>query len=165
VTGCTPAKLLKTLAGAVLLLVALAEAQAMRLNSYAIVNADGSLEVRSYTLRLFGIAVPPSPRTCRTFERPPVCGPQASLALDFKIGTDFVDCETVDQNPDGTYSAVCRVNGEDLAAWMLAQGWAAALPGAPAEYAQLEAAARWRGMGLWGWPAAGAPPWPAWPPH
>jgi endonuclease YncB( thermonuclease family) len=155
----------KRLAALIALLVMVPPSHALRLNSYAIVNEDGSLNVRSYTLRLFGIAIPPTVRTCRTFERPPVCGPQTSLALDFKIDSNFVDCETVGENPDGTLAAICRVNGEDLAAWMLAQGWAYALPGAPAEYAALEDIARQRGVGLWGWPAAGAPPWPPWPPR
>jgi hypothetical protein len=62
-----------------LLLAVAAEAPGMRLGSYPIVNGDGSLNVRGYRLRLYGIAIPPSPRTCRTIERPPVCDPQAAI--------------------------------------------------------------------------------------
>lgn len=134
------------------------QAQGLRLNSYAIVNEDGSLNVRNYTIRLYGIAIPPTGRTCRTYERPTQCGPRASLALDFKIGSNFVDCETVGENPDGSVAAVCRVNGEDLAAWMLSQGWAQALPGAPVEYGQFENQARRIGLGVWGFQVDGIQP-------
>lgn len=143
-----------------LLLPPVSQAQPLRLNSYAIVNEDGSLNVRNYTVRLYGIAIPPTGRTCRTYERPIQCGPRASLALDFKIGSNFVDCETVGENPDGSVAAVCRVNGEDLAAWMLSQGWAQALPGAPEEYGQLENQARRIGLGVWGFQVDGIQSWP-----
>lgn len=139
-------------AAIILALAAASQAQGLRLNSYALVNEDGSLNVRNHTLRLYGIAIPPTGRTCRTYERPVVCGPRASLALDFRIDSNFVDCETVGENPDGTLAAVCHVDGEDLAAWMLAQGWAYALPGAPAEYGRLENQARRIGLGIWGLP-------------
>jgi endonuclease YncB( thermonuclease family) len=141
----------------------LPEARAFRLNSYALVNEDGSLNIRNHTVRLFGVAIPPTGRACRLFERPATCGSHASLALDFKIGVDFVDCEVVGENPDGTLSAICRVNGEDLGAWMIAQGWALALPGAPVEYMALERIARYRGSGVWGWPVYGVWPWPVLP--
>jgi endonuclease YncB( thermonuclease family) len=139
------------LAAIVLLVGAAPETLAFRLNSYAIINDDGSLSIRNHTIRLFGLAIPPTGRTCRTFERPVVCGSLASLALDFKIDNNFVDCETQGENPDGSLVAICRVNGEDLGAWMIAQGWARVLPGAPDEYGELETIARRNGLGIWGW--------------
>ena len=72
------------------------------------------------------------------------------LALDFKIGSFFVDCEKMGENDDGSLIALCRVKGEDLSAWMLQQGWAVALPDAPFEYQALEKIARARGKGIWG---------------
>ncbi|HYE36315.1 MAG TPA: thermonuclease family protein [Methylocaldum sp.] len=127
-------------------------ASANRLNSYAFVNDDGSLRIRGQIVRLYGLSIPPTARICWTFIRPIQCAPRASLALDLKIGTRFVDCETLAKNADGSLTAVCRVNGEDLGAWMLAQGWALALPDAPVEYLQLEGIARQRGVGVWGIP-------------
>ena len=47
-------------------------------------------------------------------------------------------------------SALCRVRGEDLSAYLLSRGWAVALPDAPFEYAVLEKIARERHVGVWG---------------
>lgn len=124
--------------------------QAKDLSSYAYVLEDGSLEVNRNKIWLYGIHIPPTDRTCRTYESPVVCGPRAILALDFKIGSFFVDCEKMWDREDGGIVALCKVHGEDLSAWMLQQGWAVALPDAPFEYQTLEKIARARGKGIWG---------------
>jgi endonuclease YncB( thermonuclease family) len=54
------------------------------------------------------------------------------------------------KNMDGSIVALCRVNGEDLSAYLLERGWALALPDAPFEYAALEKIASHKGMGVWG---------------
>jgi endonuclease YncB( thermonuclease family) len=118
--------------------------------SYAFVQGDGTLRVSGETIRLYGIYVPPTEQSCRTFERPVQCSTRAALALDFFIGVEFVRCEQRARHTDGTLSALCRARGEDLSAWMLQRGWALALPGAPFEYAALEKIARSRGVGVWG---------------
>ena len=123
------------------------------LSSYAIVEPDASLTVDGRRLRLYGIYVPSTPQTCRTYVLPVACGPRAVLALDAKIGPEFVLCEERARLPDGSTSALCRLNGEDLSAWMLEQGWAIATPGAPFEYQALEKIARSRQLGVWGVPA------------
>lgn len=127
------------------------------ITGYAIVQGDGSLEVDGHIIRLHGIYIPPTGVTCRSFIRPRRCGPRAALALEFKI-KGFVHCEEIGVNEDGTISAICRNNytsvsrGEDLAAYLLQQGWAAALPDAPFSYHILERIARHRGFGIWGFP-------------
>lgn len=118
--------------------------------SYAIVQDDGSLKVSRKKIWLDGIYIPLTDRTCRTYIQPIRCGPRAVLALDFKIGPYFVNCEVKSENPDGSINAVCKVKGEDLAAWMLSQGWAVARPDAPFEYAVLEKIACHQGRGIWG---------------
>lgn len=110
------------------------------------------MRVSGRTYRLAGIYIPPSEQSCRTFERPVACGSRAKLALEFKIGANFVRCERQSKNEDGTLNAVCRVNGEDLAAYLLTQGWAMALPDAPFEYMALEKVARHKNIGVWGIP-------------
>lgn len=120
------------------------------LSSYAFVQDDGSLRVSGRVVRLFGIHIPPTAESCRSFERPVVCAPQAALALDFKIGADFVRCTPKAKNEDGSIIALCRVRGEDLSAYLLERGWALALPDAPFEYAALEKIARHKGAGVWG---------------
>lgn len=122
------------------------------IKSYAIVQQDASLRVRGKTIRLYGIYIPPTNRTCRRFERPVKCASRAALALDFKIGAYFVNCKPKARNRDGSLIARCYVKGEDLSAYLLERGWAMALPHAPFEYFALERIAERRGFGIWGFP-------------
>jgi endonuclease YncB( thermonuclease family) len=134
-----------------LLLVSRASADA-EISSFAFVQEDGSLKVSGYLVRLYGIYIPPTDRTCYTFIRPIPCGTRASLALDFKIGGDFIHCTPRASNPDGSITASCTSGQEDLSAWMIQKGWAVALPNAPFEYEAMEKIARSRGFGIWGTP-------------
>lgn len=122
------------------------------ISSYAFVQDDGSLKVNGYLIHLYGVYIPPTDQTCYTFVRPMPCGTRASLALDFKIGAEFVHCSERARNSDGSIIASCSARGEDLSAWMLQKGWAVALPDAPVEYAAMEEIARSRGLGVWGLP-------------
>jgi len=128
---------------------------AEEISSYAFVNDDGTLRIKKKTIHLYGIHIPKTSNNCRTNRQPPVCGQRAALALEFKINS-FVRCEIISENPNGSLTGWCRVNyshfneGEDLSAYLLERGWAAALPDAPIEYHTLEKIARSRGMGVWG---------------
>ena len=117
----------------------------------AMVQNDGTLLINGKTVRLFGIYIPIIEHTCRTDIVPVRCAPRAVLQLAFKVH-GFVYCEEIQRYTDGSVSSVCRTgrDREDLAAWMLGQGWAAALPGAPIEYVTLERFARANGRGFWG---------------
>ena len=132
-------------------------ATAYEISSYAKVNEDGTLRIKNKTIRLYGIHIPKSSRTCDQNRRPPVCGSRASVALDFKI-QGFVRCELMGENDDGSYNGRCRVkassfsDGEDLSAYLLEKGWAVALPDAPIEYQAQEKIARTRQIGMWGFP-------------
>jgi endonuclease YncB( thermonuclease family) len=125
------------------------------LTSYAFVNDDGTLRIKKKTIHLYGIHIPKTSNNCRTNQHPPVCGQRAALALEFKINS-FVRCEITSENPNGSLTGLCHVNyskfeeGEDLSAYLLERGWAAALPDAPIEYHTLEKIARSRGWGVWG---------------
>lgn len=122
------------------------------ISSFAFVQDDGTLKVSGTLIHLYGIYIPPTDKTCYTFVRPMPCGTRASLALDFKLGGDFVHCIERARRPDGSITASCKLGDEDLSAWMLQKGWAVALPDAPFEYAALEKIARARGFGIWGMP-------------
>jgi len=122
------------------------------ISNYAFVQDDGALRISGNVIRLYGVYIPPTGHTCYTFVRPMPCGTRASLALDFKIGVEFVHCTERSRNPDGTINAACTARGEDLSAWMLQSGWAVALPDAPFEYAAMEKIARAKGVGVWGIP-------------
>lgn len=121
-------------------------------SSYAFVQDDATLRIDGRTYRLDGIHVPPTGQGCREFERPMPCSSRAALALDFKIGANFVRCEPRGRSDGGVVTAFCTVNGEDLAAYLLERGWALALPDAPFDYHALEKIARSRGLGVWGFP-------------
>lgn len=125
---------------------------APEISSFAFVQDDGSLRVAGHLVRLYGIYIPPTDQTCHTFIRPIPCGTRAALALDFKVSGHFVHCAKKAINPDGSITASCKANGEDLSEWMLQKGWAVALPDAPFQYAAMEKIARSRGIGIWGLP-------------
>lgn len=122
------------------------------LSSFAFVQEDGSLKISGYLVHLYGIYIPPTDRTCYTFISPMPCGTRASLALEFRISGDFIQCTQRALKRDGSLIANCRQGGEDLSEWMLRKGWAVALPDAPFEYAAMEKIARARGLGIWGIP-------------
>ena len=118
--------------------------------SYALVREDGSMLIDGRVVRLYGIYIPDTGTTCRTFISPPECGTRAALALEFKTGTHFVTCREVAPLSDGSVSAVCWADEEDLAAYLIRNGWALARPEAPFEYAALERIAERQGIGVWG---------------
>lgn len=132
-------------------------AAAADMHGNALVRDDGSLKMGGQIIDLYGIYIPLTQTTCRSFLQTRRCASEAALALDFKI-QGFVYCRPMGVNPDGSLSAVCYADytsvsmGEDLAAYLLEQGWAMALPSAPFEYHALERIARHRGFGLWGFP-------------
>ena len=138
-------------------LFAAGSANAYKVSSYAFVNEDGTLRINGKTIRLFGIYIPSTERTCLTNRNPPLCGSRASVALEFKID-GFVSCDLLKRNDDRTYIGLCRVNvsafdeGDDLSAYLLQMGWAVALPDSPFEYQALEKIARTRNFGVWGMP-------------
>ncbi len=133
---------------------------AREFSSYARVNEDGSLLVGNRKVHLYGIYLPPTGQTCKTFISPPVCGSRAAIALDFRI-QGFVSCQQKSVNRDRSITAVCHVDrrhsreGEDLAAYLIRQGWALALPAAPFEYHALEKIARQQSAGVWGFTVDG----------
>jgi endonuclease YncB( thermonuclease family) len=130
---------------------------AYEISSSAIINEDGTLRIKGKTVHLYGIHIPKTNHTCKSYRTPPVCGSRASVALDFKID-GFVRCDVVDERKDGSVVGWCRVKaskfnqGEDLSAYLLEKGWAVALPDAPIEYQTLERIAQSRKFGVWGIP-------------
>jgi len=125
-------------------------ASAKDIVSYSHVLEDGSLMVSGQKIWLYGIFIPLDDYTCRTYEVPIKCGQRALLALEFKIEPFFVSCDKKQELEDGSITALCRVKGVDLSAWMLREGWAIALPDAPFEYKALEEIARHNNRGIWG---------------
>ena len=140
-----------------LVVAALAGAPALAETRHrALVQKDGTLKLSGVTVRLHGIYIPPSGRTCTTNFRPIRCGSRAVLALDRRVDR-FVKCKLFGRNADGTRNGACRIKDRkdflgpevDLGAWMLYHGWAVALPNAPFAYFYLEQQARRMNKGVW----------------
>jgi endonuclease YncB( thermonuclease family) len=143
---------LEFLSAALLAMVAQASLAATEITSFAFVEKDGTLKVAGQRIHLYGIYIPPTEQSCYTFVRPVPCGPRAVLALDFKISGDFVHCTPTAEHADGSFTARCLLDEEDLSIWMLQRGWAVARPDAPFEYAAQERIAQAKGIGIWGIP-------------
>jgi endonuclease YncB( thermonuclease family) len=146
------------LGGALALLLLGSPADAAEIQSYAIVQDDGSLRVQGKTIRLFGIYTPSTAQNCRSDFRPPLCGDRAARALKVLI-RGFVRCLPQAKLEDGSISAVCYVDASsitkppvDLGARLIEEGLALARPEAPFEYHALERLAQANGRGLWGFP-------------
>ncbi len=119
-------------------------------SSYAIVQKDSTLRIRNRKVHLYGIYVPRTTRQCETAIRPVRCGSSAMLALDRKIGANFVRCYPKIRHTDRSITAACFVDDEDLSAYLISRGHALARDTAPFEYIALERIARNRHRGLWG---------------
>jgi hypothetical protein len=77
------------------------------------------------------------------------CGQQAALGPADSIGQRTVSCEQRDVDRYRRIVAVCRVDGEDIGAWMVSQGWALAYSRYSRDYFDEELAARANKRGMW----------------
>ena len=116
--------------------------------SFAFVQQDGALKIAGELIRLFGIDIVPTDPSCNTFVRPLPCGIRASLAQQFKISGDFVQCTARATNPEGSITASGSAGNEDLSAYRLQRGWAVALPDAPFTESAMQRIASSRGIGI-----------------
>ena len=116
--------------------------------SARIIDGD-TLEVRGKRVRLHGIDAPESAQRCRSGGRLWSCGRDAARALARRIGSRPVACEERDRDRYGRIVAVCRVAGEDVNAWMAAEGWAFAYRRYSMRYLAEESAAKAAKRGIW----------------
>ena len=72
------------------------------------------MRISGERVRLYGVYVPPTGQSCYEFTRPMQCGSRASLALDFKIGAEFVRCKLQTRNSDGSVTGCCTARGRGL---------------------------------------------------
>ena len=110
---------------------------------------DGdTVDVGGVLVRLHGVDAPESAQSCRSAGggRWP-CGREAARALAEQVDGELLACEERDRDAYGRVVAACRVRGQDLNAWMVAQGWPLAYLPYATDYVGLESQARaagWR---------------------
>lgn len=133
------------------------QASAQTIAGQASVIDGDTIEIHGTRIRLFGIDAPEGGQTCSAQGKSYRCGQQAALALSDKIGSKTVECRPKDRDRYGRVVAVCRVGGEDVNGWMVAQGWALAYRHYSLDYVSQEQRAESARAGMW--QGRFQPPW------
>ncbi|RYD18718.1 MAG: thermonuclease family protein, partial [Lysobacteraceae bacterium] len=111
---------------------------------------DGdSFEVAGTMVRLFGVDAPEYRQTCEVNYSAWACGADAAAALRVLIDNRPVTCIRRDTDVYNRTVANCMINGQDVAAQLVAQGYAIVLENGQADYAAIEARAKAGKVGIW----------------
>ncbi|MDQ0509940.1 thermonuclease family protein [Ancylobacter amanitiformis] len=112
--------------------------------------ADGdSLEVAGERVRLGGIDAPELHQSCGPAGKGWACGEKAKAALVALVRDADIRCRPVDEDRYARAVSVCEVDGQDIAARLVEQGWAVATG---LSYRREQSAARTAGRGIWSGP-------------
>jgi endonuclease YncB( thermonuclease family) len=114
----------------------------------SVIDGD-TLEIHGARIRLYGIDAPERGQSCTVQGKSSRCGQLAALALSDKIGTRPIACDPRDRDRYNRIVAVCRSDGEDINAWMVAQGWALAYRQYSTDYVKHEQRASASKLGIW----------------
>ena len=114
-----------------------------------VIDGD-TIAIGETRIRLEGIDAPETAQTCKRkwFGTWP-CGTAATEALSRLIGSKPVSCEPGGLDKYGRTLAVCFVDGHDINAQMVRQGYAWAFVRYSTSYVKEEAAAKAEGLGIW----------------
>ena len=118
----------------------------------ASVTDGDTLVIRGERIRLQGIDAPEDGQRCKGRNGKPYrCGTVAARILDKKIGNGNVSCERVNTDRYGRMVGICRLasTGEDLQAFMVAQGFALAYRKYSTAYVDEERSAKRSKRGMW----------------
>lgn len=109
-----------------------------------VVDGD-SLRIGEVEIRLKGVDAPEMRQTCSRGGHPYRCGEAAKRAMEAKVGSRPIACRVEGRDRYGRSLARCRLDGQDLGAWLVREGLAVGYR----DYEPEEAAARSRRVGLW----------------
>ncbi|GLK70319.1 thermonuclease family protein [Ancylobacter dichloromethanicus] len=145
--GWRPQTLRGILVAVGLIVVALVVERVIPPLTGAVRVADGdSLEVAGERVRLDGVDAPELHQSCGEGAKEWPCGAEARAALEALVARGAVSCRPVDEDRYGRAVSVCSVDGADIGAALVRQGWAVALGLA---YRAEERAAQAAGAGIW----------------
>jgi endonuclease YncB( thermonuclease family) len=114
-----------------------------------VIDGD-TIEVQGTRIHLYGIDAPETAQSCETASGLEYrCGRQAEQALRARIGSSVVTCDRREGGAAGRVAGVCHVHGEDLSAWMAAEGHALASRHVTAAYVRQEGQAWATRRGIW----------------
>jgi endonuclease YncB( thermonuclease family) len=114
-----------------------------------VIDGD-TIAIGETRIRLEGIDAPESAQTCRRkWFGWWACGTAATTALSNMIGSKPVNCAPRGLDKYGRTLAVCFVDGHDINAQMVRQGYAWAFVKYSTSYVKEEAAAKAEGLGIW----------------
>jgi endonuclease YncB( thermonuclease family) len=116
----------------------------------SVIDGD-TLEIHGQRIRLSGIDAPESSQLCRGDDSLQYrCGAKAANELDEHIAGRPVNCEGVGRDQYGRTVAVCSIDGEDIAAWLVRAGLAFDWPRySRGKYAGAQKEAERAGQGIW----------------
>ncbi len=110
-----------------------------------VIDAD-TVDIDGVRWRLHGIDAPESPQNCRAWGRTWDCGTAATEALMSRAAG--MSCAGSETDRYGRSIGVCSSGGEDLNAWLVANGWALAYRQFADDYVDEEEEARSQRRGI-----------------
>ena len=122
----------------------------VEISGRAIVLDGDTINMEELGIRFYGVDAPEFAQNCtRPNGASWLCGAAASEALEDKLDNRRITCEQKDIDIYRRTVAVCRLDGEDLSAWLVASGWAMAYREFSQDYADAEATAREGRLNIW----------------
>ena len=120
------------------------------------IAAAGEVTGSGLTVTIAGVEVTAPDETCVDAEgqRWP-CGVRARTAFRAFVRGRALACELPEEITEKRYIVPCTLGKQDVGTWLVAQGWAKALPGGP--YEEAGEAARAAGVGIFGAAPAAEP--------
>lgn len=110
-----------------------------------VAKAAGEIEADGHDVRLAGIEITPADRTCTDESRQPwPCGTVARTAFRAWMRGRAVACDV--PSHAGEITTHCMLDGEDMALWLVENGWAESA----GQYDEAEAEARRKKKGMFG---------------